>query len=142
MKQPEPLCDDLVSPFLRELLTLRAACGGDLEMNIILLAIAERTIAHPGFRELSTAERMKQTEPFPTRGLNIRSIADSTGIPRETARRKVAALERQGWVVRTTTSLHMTAVAYRALTPAREGLEELAFKFHDLVAQRAAAGRG
>ncbi|HEY3949241.1 helix-turn-helix domain-containing protein [Phenylobacterium sp.] len=137
MEQPASLADELVSPTLQLLQALRAACGGDLELNIILLAIAERTIAHPGFRDMSMDERMQPHEqPFPTRGVNIRSIADSTGIPRETVRRKVANLERRGWITRTPDSLHLTPTAYRALTPAREELMSLALKFHDLVAQR------
>lgn len=137
MEDSAPLADELVSPFLHLLQTLREACGGDLEMNIILLAISERTIAHPDFRNLTTAQRMKpDAPPFPTRGVNIRSIADSTGIPRETVRRKVATLERKGWVARTPDTLHLTAEAYRALTPARDEIVDLAVRFHDIVARR------
>ena len=140
MEQPTPLADELVSPVLHLLQVLREACGGDLELNIILLAIAERMIAHPDFRAMTAAERIRpDAPPFPTRGVNARSIADSTGIPRETVRRKVAGLEQRGWISRTPDSLHLTATAYRALTPARKELEQLAFKLHEVVAERIAA---
>ncbi|MEY6434203.1 helix-turn-helix domain-containing protein [Thioalkalicoccus limnaeus] len=36
-------------------------------------------------------------EPAP---INLQSIADYSGIPRETVRRKVRDLEAQGWIIR------------------------------------------
>ena len=32
--------------------------------------------------------------------INIQSLADYTGIPRETVRRKVSVLEQKGWIAR------------------------------------------
>ncbi|MFC3077280.1 hypothetical protein ACFODL_04180 [Phenylobacterium terrae] len=141
MEDEAPLADELVTPLLQLLQLLRDAGGGDLEIHIVLLAIAERTIAHPDFRALSEAERLAaDAGPFPTRGVNVRSIADSTGMPRETVRRKVAKLLRAGWVARTPEGLSFTGKAYRVLTPARLQVEQLALKFHDLVAQRRTRG--
>lgn len=131
-----PLADELVTPFLHLLQSLREAGGGDLEIHIVLLAIAERTIAHPDFRALGDAERLSADGPFPTRGVNVRSIADSTGMPRETVRRKVTKLLRVGWIARTPEGLSFTAEGYRVLSPSRAQVEQLALKFHDLVAQR------
>jgi hypothetical protein len=108
-------------------------------MHMILLAITERTVAHPDFRSLSNAERTAtDAGPFPTRGVNRLSIAESTGMPRETVRRKVAKLMRSGWLVQTSQGLNFTAEAYRALSPAREEIEQLALKFRDVVARHAA----
>ena len=135
-----PLSDELVPPFLDLLQTLRSICGGDLEKNIILLAIAERMIAHPDFRALTSEQRVEgRTPPFPTRGVNIRSIADSSGIPRETVRRKVADLLRLGWIAQGSDGLRFSPEGYRALTPAREKLEELARQFHRILVNREAA---
>ena len=132
-----PLADDLASPLLRLLLKLREAGGGDLEVHIILLAITQRHVAHADFRALSNKRRLAPDAPsFPTLGVNARSIADSTGIPRETVRRKIAALVRAGWIVRAGRSLTFTSEAYRALTAAREEIEQLALTFHDVVAER------
>lgn len=143
MDDDGPLADELVTPLLRLLQALRETGGGDLDVHIILLSIAERTIAHPGFRALSDAERLAQEAgPFPTRGVNARSIAESTQIPRETVRRKIATLKRWGWVVEAPEGLTFTPKAYRVLTPGRRDMEQLAFKFHDLVARQRARADG
>ena len=137
MEDEPPLADDLVRPLLQLLQLLRESGGGDLEIHIVLLAIAERTIAHPDFRALGEAERLAAGGgPFPTRGVNVRSIADSTGMPRETVRRKVAKLLRAGWIAQTPEGLGFTGEGYRVLTSSRLELEQMALKFHDLVAQR------
>ena len=132
-----PLSDVLASPFLNLLLTLRAVCGGDLELNIIILAIIDRTIGHPEFRALGHAERVSDEDPvFTSLGVNVRGIADSTGIPRETVRRKVRSLIDIGWIAQVDGHLHFTARGYRDLAPARLGLEDLAIRFHALVEER------
>lgn len=136
-QEQQPLSDELVSPFLNLLQALRVICGGDLDKNIILLAVAERTIAHPDFKSLTDSERVSEGDrPFPTLGVNARSIAESTGMPRETVRRKVGALVRAGWIARSEQGLQFTSEGYRALTPAREGLTALAVRFHELLAAR------
>ncbi|WP_343699580.1 helix-turn-helix domain-containing protein [Caulobacter sp.] len=141
MTDDVPLADELVSPLLRLLQALRTAGGGDLELHIILLAITERTVGHPDFRTLNEADRNAAVQaPFPTLGLNIRSIADSTGVPRETVRRKLASLTKAGWIVQTPQGPAFTAEAYRALTPAREEIERLALKFHEVVSHRKRRG--
>jgi len=142
-----PLADELVTPLLHLLQALREVGGGDLDVHIILLSITERTVAHPGFRALSEDERLAQDAgPFPTRGVNARSIAESTRIPRETVRRKIATLKRWGWVVEGPDGLNFTPKAYRVLTPGRAEIVQLALKFHDAVARRRAraeaAGQG
>lgn len=129
------LCDDLVGPFLEALETLRNLCDGDLEKNVILLAIAVRAVAEPEFRALTLEERLSGSrQVLPSRGVNVRSIADSSGIPRETVRRKVAELIEDGWIAQSDRNLHFTPAGYQAVTPGREALERLAHQFHDIVA--------
>jgi hypothetical protein len=87
----EQFCDLLV--------TLRRTFGGDLESMLVLAVIGTRTLAWGRIDGLSYDEFMArdrdQTELAP---INLQSIADYSGIPRETVRRKVQALQRAGWV--------------------------------------------
>ena len=141
MEDEAPLSDQLISPLLHLLQVLHETAAGDLEVHIILLAIAARVVAHPDAQSLSNEERLAQdARPFPTRGVNVRSIADSTGMARETVRRKVAALLRAGWIAQSAEGLTITGKGYMALNPAREEIEQLAHRFHDTVAQRGSPG--
>lgn len=137
MDDQPPLSDDLVAPFLELLQLLRTICDGDLEKNIILLAIAARSVVDAEFRALSHEERSSSATPLlPSRGVNLRSISDSSGIPRETVRRKVAELIDAGWIGQSGRNLHYTAKGYAALTAGRDGLEALARQFHSIVEER------
>jgi hypothetical protein len=134
-----PLSDDLVAPFLAILQLLREVCGGDLEKIIIMLVVADRTVRHPAVKAMSTAERMESGLEFlPNIGVNARSIADSTGVPRETVRRKVADLVATGWIATTGRNLQFTTKGYRELTPGRQALERLAEQFAASVERRRA----
>jgi biotin operon repressor len=81
------------------LVTLRQTFGGDLDSMLVLAVIGTRTLAWGRIDGLSYDEFMardrEQTELAP---INLQSIADCSGIPRETVRRKVQALQRAGWV--------------------------------------------
>ncbi len=90
-----------VQAFGRLLITLRAEFDGDLDMMLILAVIAERYYTRS--RQLQSADGVAnpadRTEPR-IAGINVHSIAAYSGIPRETARRKVAALLERGWIER------------------------------------------
>ncbi len=65
--------------------------GGDLEMPLILAVIGQSHIA----------AYMTQSAPAPERlnyGVSALRVADITGLPRETVRRKLKNLERLGWL--------------------------------------------
>jgi hypothetical protein len=133
VSQP-PISDQLVGPFLDLLETLKAACHGDFDKNIILLSIAARTVRHPEFGGISYEQRLSGEVPaFPNMGVNGRSIAESSGIPRETVRRKLAELIAAGWIGQSGRNLHFTPEGYRALTPAREALVRTAYLFAEVV---------
>jgi hypothetical protein len=137
MSHAPPISDELVPPFLDLLLELRKSCGGDLDKHIILVAIAERAVRHPATRDISDDSRLDGSNPvLPNSGVNASSIADSCGIPRETARRKVAGLLSAGWIARSGRNLAFTTDGYRALTPAREALVRLAVQSHSIVQRR------
>ncbi len=61
----------------------------------------------------------------------MRSVAESTGTPKETVRRKVGELIEAGWISRERNELRFTAVAYQELAGVRVAIEELALSnFH------------
>jgi hypothetical protein len=92
--------------FVRHLIAVYRAFGGDLVAAIVLGEVAHHNLAPliSGARtprELSVALRAQGAALdgtfLPT---NTFSIAEATGIPRETVRRKVASLTRRGWMVK------------------------------------------
>jgi hypothetical protein len=125
---------NLLEP-LFELLTMsREACGGDLEKFLIMVVVAIRTTEHELFATFSPEQLLSGEIPvFPTLGTNIRSVADSMGAPKETVRRKVAALVEAGWIVREGNELRFTAVAYRQLAQSRVAIERLAVRNYEIV---------
>jgi hypothetical protein len=133
--QNPQLPDLLVKPLLAHFLSAYQVAGGDLAMHIITLVIAMRTVEHPDFSSLSMRERLEDVPVFPSLGLNSHSIAESSGIPYETVRRKVAKLERKGWIVRQGSTLHFTSKGYRENSLVREAREHLAVEYYETVRQ-------
>jgi hypothetical protein len=131
--QNPQLPDLLLKPLLAFLLSAREATEGDLELHIILLMIAIRSVEHADFANLSTQDRLQDVPVFPSLGVNIFSIAESSGIPRETVRRKVAKLVRNGWIVRDGSTLQFTSKAFRETTLVREAMEHLAVEYSEIV---------
>lgn len=118
---------DLLRPLVEVLTLSRRQCGGDLERFLVLMVVAIRTAEHPCFRSASQLQLLNSDEPLlPTLGTNIRSVAASAGIPRETVRRKVGELIDVGWLAWNGRSLCITAKAYRDLTPVREAVQRAA----------------
>jgi DNA-binding MarR family transcriptional regulator len=108
--------------FSELLVLLRKYFGGDLDRMLVLAIIGSRHLARGGidgmsydrFVSLERAER----DPAP---INIQSIADYSGIPRETVRRKVRDLEQMGWIERGRKGYLIVAnQAARDLAPATE----------------------
>jgi hypothetical protein len=93
-----------VSAFVDLLVVLRRAFDGDLDMMLILAIIGDRRVwQRVSSADVPTVELGKT--PLPLRkteavSLNVLSIANFSGIPRETVRRKVATLIENGWVER------------------------------------------
>jgi hypothetical protein len=92
--------------FLRQLLAVYAAFEGDVLRAIVLGEVARHnlsahTTAAETPRELSATIRNDTTDRrhvlLPS---NAYSVAHTTGIPRETVRRKIDALLRHGWFVK------------------------------------------
>lgn len=93
-----------VTAFVDLLLVLRQEFDGDLDMMLILAIIGDRRIWQRACKEDVSYAGLGKT-PLPlvatdAVSINVLSIANFTGIPRETVRRKVAALIERGWVDR------------------------------------------
>ncbi|WP_374469220.1 hypothetical protein [Phenylobacterium sp.] len=133
---------DLLQPLLRFMTVERERVGGDTDKILVMLVIAVRTTQHPEFRAFTTEELIAgEVAVLPSLGINIRSIADSTGIPKETVRRKVGELIEAGWLVKEDNHLRYTAEGFNAVEPARQAIEEMAVRNYEVV-QRLADGDG
>lgn len=128
------VASELLRPLLNLFTSAREVCDGDVDKFLILLAIAMRTTEHPDFKALSH-EAILAGDPqvLPSLGTNIRSVAASVAIPKETARRKLADLVEAGWLVRQGWDFRMTAKCYVGLEPVRLRLQSMALSYHDLL---------
>jgi hypothetical protein len=91
-----------LSGFTDLLVRLRAEFDGDLDLMLVLAVIADRTRPDRWTPELLTYRQLTQGEVggHHQHPINLHSVAEFTGIPRETVRRKVALLTAKGWVDR------------------------------------------
>ncbi len=100
-----PAASRLFSNHLRK---LYSDFDGDLVMALVFSEVAMRNMSR--VLPLLAAQRrrpampleaiLKQVEKEMVMPCNALSIAEATGIPRETARQKIAKLEKKGWVMR------------------------------------------
>lgn len=81
---------------------LRAAFDGDLDAALIMSVIGSSAVPKQGSNDIkSFEEHTNGQNRFQNFGaVNTLSIATITGIPRETVRRKVVAMEKNGWLER------------------------------------------
>lgn len=89
---------DMIAPMLKVLAQAHRAFDGDLEKFQIVMLVALRSAeaeSAPGYSIGSGPP-----PAIPSLGTNAKSVADSTGIPRETVRRKVVELIEAGWIAR------------------------------------------
>jgi hypothetical protein len=138
--------------FVRHLVALYGAFEGDLVAVIVLGEVAHHNLAslinRAGTpRELSALlharEGTRQQALLPT---NAFSIAQATGIPRETVRRKVASLTRRGWLEKDAGgNLYVAAEAAAAFADFNYGrvgdLLDVAHAIDALIADHPPAGR-
>jgi hypothetical protein len=91
-----------VGNLTRFLASCRRSFDGDFDMFLILAVIGDCTYSqqHADPNDDYAAFTAGQLHATPPVNINIRSIADYTGIPRETVRRKINLLVEKGWVVR------------------------------------------
>lgn len=102
------------------LIACRKAFHGDIDMFLVLTVIGDRTFskrhADPGLDY--EAFRTGAAQSTTSLDINLRSIADFSGIPRETVRRKINQLVELGWVAKQSDgSLLATSKAKKDLEP-------------------------
>jgi hypothetical protein len=128
------LSRELMSPVFELLRIGRQSCDGDLDKLLIVLAVAMRTAEHSAIESYDLEDVLSgRVTTFPSLSTNVRSISDSTGIPKESVRRKVQALVDAGWIVRQDNSLSLAPQASRGLTPFREQVLQTAIRNHHTV---------
>jgi hypothetical protein len=117
----------LTEPLVHFLSVGRALCGNDLDAFLILLVVIQQANRHADFAALDPADVIAgRVTEIPSFDVNMQSVADVTGIPKETVRRKTNGLIERGWIVRQNGFLRLTPEGYRAVTPAREAAIQLA----------------
>lgn len=90
-----------VSSLTQFLIECRRAFDGDIDMFLVLAIVGDRTYSQRAADpDQSFEDFQATTEPTPPEDINLRSIAEFSGIPRETVRRKIALLESKGWITR------------------------------------------
>ncbi|MBR9856251.1 MAG: hypothetical protein GYB38_00935 [Gammaproteobacteria bacterium] len=104
------------------LIQLRQQFDGDLDLMLILGIIGTRTQPARLASAMTYAQFTAHDRPTPvSRPINIQSVAECSGIARETVRRKVGRLENMGLVTREASgNLLVTPQATGELTPSTE----------------------
>lgn len=110
-----------VESLMQFLIDCRQHFDGDLDLFLLLCIIGERTFpartAPPGMDFDSWNKTC--SDSFGSADINLQSIADFSGIPRETVRRKLTVLLHKGWILRDETG------TIRATDRAKEDLAPL-----------------
>lgn len=89
-----------VDALIAFLTRLRAAFDGDLDAALIMAVIGSAAIPRgrvPDDLSYSAFRKMEKRDKYSS-PVNTFSIAQITGIPRETVRRKLIQMERRGWI--------------------------------------------
>lgn len=91
-----------VETLTRFLIECRRHFDGDLDMFLVLAVIGDRSFAASKAAADLTYDDLLDVNRKPTEpeALNVLSISQFSGIPRETVRRKVNQLMDKGWVER------------------------------------------
>ena len=91
-----------VASLTQFLIDCRRSFDGDVDLFLVLCIIGDRTFSArhaPADMNFETWSRGK-VEDVRSEEINIQSISDFSGIPRETVRRKLNTLVEKGWVAR------------------------------------------
>lgn len=91
-----------VAALTRHLIACRSACDGDLDLFLVLTIIGERTFTARNAPDGMTHEDFieRSVNSLQPAAINLQSIADYSGIPRETVRRKLQILSEKGWIIK------------------------------------------
>jgi DNA-binding MarR family transcriptional regulator len=107
--------------FTEHLADLSRTFGGDLQQMIILAIIGQ--VQMRAMHAAAAAGEDPRRIPPERVSIAASRIADVTGIPRETVRRKLSALQRKGWIEKSPASAWRLVVNNDSV-PARVDLNE------------------
>ena len=125
---------DLFTPLLDVFGAARSTFDGDVEKAVVLLEVVVRTAQDPRLTGVDLQAVLNGTVVLdPILTTNMRSIADSSGIPKETVRRKVAALVNEGLIRRDGNNLSLSRAGTMTLTPIREAMLKLAARNYETI---------
>lgn len=131
-----------VAALIDHLVKCRRACDGDMDLFLVLAIIGERTFtARNAPDAMSHAEFVAgSVDMLEPAAINLQSIADYSGIPRETVRRKIVALLAKGWIQRD--KRKFLTVTDKAKDNLQDLTESTVRYLRDVEAALAASGRG
>ncbi len=90
-----------VAALCHYLIECRRFFAGDLDLFLVLVIVGERTFAQRNAPDISFDQwATASVDSVKHEAINLQSIADYSGIPRETVRRKLDWLIERGWVAR------------------------------------------
>jgi hypothetical protein len=91
-----------VAALTRHLIECRRVFDGDMDLFLVLTIIGERTFTTSEVRGGMSREAFLNGSVSETKAtaINLQSIAEYSGIPRETVRRKIEILIEKDWVAR------------------------------------------
>lgn len=113
-----------IGALVRLLTVLRREFAGDLDLLLICAIVGERHFARRIDPATPTYETLGATPVTNAPSVNAYSIAQYSGIPRETVRRKVARLVNNGW---------LTSDAKGNLSPTAKAAKDLAHGTQETV---------
>lgn len=121
--------------FTALLIECRRLFDGDMDQLLILSVIGERTLTAERARGLTYRDFLQgRPAAGKQRPINTQSIADCTGIPRETVRRKISHLINRGWVKKNEDgTLEASETAALELAPATDIALEYFFSLGNLL---------
>jgi len=108
--------------FVEHLADLSRTFGGDLQQMFVLAIIGQ--VQMRAMHEAAAVGEDPLRLPPERVSIAASRIADVTGIPRETVRRKLAALKTKGWVEQTSSSAWRLVVDAQRV-PARVDLDDV-----------------
>ena len=124
--------------FTALLIECRKHFDGDMDEMLILSVVGSRTLTVERARGLNYGDFVKGERTVGiSRRINTQSVADSTGIPRETVRRKIGRLIERGWVRKNEDgTLEVTKAAAVDLAPATQATFNYFLAFGNVLLEK------
>ena len=130
-----------VAALTRHLIECRRVFDGDMDLFLVMTIIGERTFTPRVAPDGMSREEFQSgsVHDLESAAINLQSVADYSGIPRESVRRKIEILITKGWVER---DEHKYVTATDKANAALSELTDSSVRYlHDMIAAWEAAGK-